>query len=592
MASRIRLLHETVANQIAAGEVVERPASVVKELVENSLDAGARRLEIAVERGGRSLIRVTDDGTGMSYDDALLCLERHATSKIEKADDLLSIRSYGFRGEAIPSIASVSKFRLVTREHGADSGTEIVIDGGRLVRVGETGCAPGTSIEVRSLFSNIPARRKFLRTEETEWSHIEQLLRLVALVRPEVALFVEHNGRPVHQLPAAPDLRSRLLAVFGRRWLDDTLPVEATEGGLRLTGVIGRPGVSRGNRQEQHLFVNGRPVQNNTLNYGLLEGYHNALMKGRYPVAVLFLEMDPAGVDVNVHPSKREVRFRDDQTLRQFIVRAVAGALREMVPAPVEASLSSTPTALPAPVPSPAPSGQGTPAPAPTPPVQPAWFGVQPRPPFPSFDQLARTEAPSLPRNHDLRVIGILLDLYIIAENQSGIVLIDQHAAHERILFEQMLKRVAEEQPLSQSLLLPATVELPPPQADFLRQQLDALRRIGLGVAELGGGTFLIDALPPMIKTSSVAEFFRSVLVDLEEAGGETRRQRRLSEEIVAKTVCRHAVKANDPLKPGEVEKLLIDLHACDLPYTCPHGRPTMILLSRQELEKKFGRLA
>ncbi|MFH1066702.1 MAG: DNA mismatch repair endonuclease MutL [bacterium] len=572
MPNRIHLLNETVANQIAAGEVIERPAAVVKEFMENALDAGADRIDVEAQRGGKSLVRVTDNGWGMSYDDALLALERHATSKIRQSEDLLAIQSYGFRGEAIPSIASVCRFRLVTREKEAVAGTEIVIDGGKIVKVSEAGCAVGTMAEARSLFFNLPARRKFLRTEQTEWAHIEQWLRLAALTRPRLHLTVRHNNREVFLYPAVETLEERLLTVFGKKWVEDMLPLEAQGNGMTLRGMIGKAGVSRANRQEQFLFVNNRPVQNATLNFALMEGYHNALMKGRYPVAALFLEMDARQVDVNVHPAKREVRFRDPNNVRQFVAEAVADVLRTARPSSSVSFLSH-----PAPTASAAFEARGFIS---KPPVS---YHAETLP----MPHETRAES----KNHDLRIVGVILNLYIVAEGKQGLVLIDQHAAHERILFEQMLDRVAKEEVLSQSLLLPCAVELPPDQAVFLKEQLAALQRIGVGVSELGGNTFMVDALPPMIKTQAVEDFFRSMLVDLQEAGGETRRKRKLSEEEIAKTVCRHAVKANDSLKLGEIEKLLSDLHACELPHTCPHGRPTMTLISRAELEKRFGRL-
>src|SRR5476649_1155136 len=332
--NRIHLLPEHVANQIAAGEVIERPASVLKELLENSLDAGATQVDVQIGAGGRSLVAVTDNGCGMSKDDALLCLERHATSKLRDSDDLDRIASYGFRGEAIPSIASVSRFRLRTREPDALAGTEIIIDGGKLRDVHEVGLAPGTQIEVRSLFFNLPARRKFLRTEPTESAHIRHVTLLAGLARPEVGFTLTMDDQPAQRWMPGEDLRQRLVSIFGAEWIENTVPIEATSGELKLHGFIGKPGVSRAARHEELFFINQRPVENRTLHFGLLEGYHNSLMKGRYPVAILFLEMDPSGVDVNIHPAKREVRFHDDFTIRHFVVKSVQEALRDFSGAP------------------------------------------------------------------------------------------------------------------------------------------------------------------------------------------------------------------------------------------------------------------
>ncbi len=357
--NRIRLLPEQVANQIAAGEVIERPASVVKELVENALDAQAARVTVEIQAGGRSLVRVVDDGLGMSRDDALLCLERHATSKIRRAEDLAAIATMGFRGEALPSIASVSRFTLTTRERDSNSpeGTQIVIGGGKILEVKAAGSAPGTSVEVRQLFFNLPARRKFLRTEETESAHIQHYLTLAALAYPEVAFTFQRDGRLVWQLPAVKTgsdasarlaaLRERLRALYGDEQklltLDYSAPmaspteaedssVSPSDFGLRTSdfhvwGFIGAPGVSRATREDQHLFVNRRPVENRGLNFALLEGYHTALMKGRYPVACLFLEIDPAAVDVNIHPAKREVKFHREAEVRRLVAQAIRQTL-------------------------------------------------------------------------------------------------------------------------------------------------------------------------------------------------------------------------------------------------------------------------
>ena len=579
MSQRIRLLAEVVANRIAAGEVVERPASAVKELVENSLDAGAKKIEISIERGGRSLIRVTDDGHGMGPEDALLALERHATSKIRDASDLLKIQTYGFRGEALPSIASVSRFTLRTREPESLEGTEVVIDGGKIIRAGSTGCPAGTSIEVRQLFAHVPGRRKFLRTEETEWGHIEHGVKLAALARPDVGWVLRRDGAVFWQDAARRDLEERLAAVFGREWRDSLLPVDVKDGGMHLHGYIGRPGVNRATRAEQILFVNARPVQSGSLNAALLEGYHNALMRGRFPITVLFLEMDSSGVDVNVHPAKREVRFRQDGDVRRFVSGAVAEVLRGgsvgPLPMPTMTTNGFTPTMTLSPMAH-----------------QPA-ITLPAREPMPatmtggSLD-LEVESAPGIPAGW--RFLGIVDHLYLVAEKDGGAVLIDQHAAHERILFEQLLRQVAQEEVQGQKLLYPVTLEFPPLQAAFLKDRVEQLGKVGLGISPMGGNSFLVDALPPRIRTLAVEEFVRGVVADLETGGTGARKDRKLSEEVMAKTVCRHAIKANDRLNEAEAVRLLADLLACELPYTCPHGRPTMILLSKAELEKKFGR--
>ncbi|HSH94070.1 MAG TPA: DNA mismatch repair endonuclease MutL, partial [Roseimicrobium sp.] len=625
--------------------------SVVKELVENAIDAQATRITIEVQAGGRSLVRVTDDGLGMSKDDALLCLERHATSKITKAEDLHAIHTMGFRGEALPSIASVSRFSLTTRERDGSSpdGTQIVVNGGKIVEVKAAGCATGTSIEVRQLFFNLPARRKFLRTEETERAHIQHYILLAALACPQIAFTLIHDGRVLWQLPSSTAsnestgakimaLRDRLRGLHGseQRFLDvdftGELPAVATTedglvqpGQIRVWGLMGAPGVSRSTREEQHLFVNQRPVDNRGLNHALLEGYHTALMKGRFPVCCLFVEVDPAEVDVNIHPAKREVKFHREAHVRRLVAQAVRDTLLRFHS---ESSLSASAPAVPPPEPAraleshaqlpafqqkellriPASTvGNKSEAPAAAQPALSMGFGPAPRL-APSPIATAPTQAPapvhsntpvtaSMPPGSPapllaipLRLIGVVGRLYVLLESDRGLVLLDQHAAHERILFEQMLERLEQGSSCpSQRLLLPETVELPPRDAQFVRDNLGALSRLGVGLSEFGDRTFLLDALPPFVKAKDPRRHVVE-LVDALKAAGQGVNSLRLCEEMIAKTVCRHAVKANDPLAGPELEYLVEDLRRCTMPYTCPHGRPTLIELNYRELERRFGR--
>jgi DNA mismatch repair protein MutL len=660
--NRIHLLSEQVANQIAAGEVIERPASVVKELVENALDARAARVTVEIQAGGRSLIRVTDDGTGMSRDDALLCLERHATSKIQKAEDLAAIATMGFRGEALPSIASVSRFTLTTRERegGSPEGTQVVVNGGTIAEVKAAGSAPGTSVEVRQLFFNLPARRKFMRTEETEAAHIQHCLTLAALSFPEVAFTFQKDGRLVWQLPAQPSgaatssrleaLRERLRSLLGEEKLlsvnfsaalDDSFKPDETDifetagpapstlnpqpSTFRVWGFIGSPGVSRATREGQHLFVNRRPVENRGLNYALLEGYHTALMKGRYPVCCLFLEIDPAAVDVNIHPAKREVKFHREFEIRKLAARAVQETLlvfhgqeakapgpkpkviaqTELQPVPeipVPAlpnfpeklkPLPAAPPQIPPAAQSPLKTGYAPPEPVTSEPTVPSSILHPPSSPetaVPSTLDLRPSTGAMPLLSVPLRLIGVIGKLYVVLESDRGLVLLDQHAAHERILFEQMLARMESGGAApSQKLLLPETIELPARDAIFLREQLAALTRLGVGLSEFGERTFLLDALPPFVKTADARRFVLDLVDELKAAGREVNLAR-LGEHTIAKTVCRHAVKANDPLGGAELENLVEDLRRCAMPYTCPHGRPTLIEMNYRELEKKFGR--
>ena len=655
---RIRLLSEKVANQIAAGEVVERPASIVKELVENAVDASATRIKVEVDAGGRSLIRITDDGIGMSRDDALLSLERHATSKIREATDLASVQTMGFRGEALPSISSISRFTLTTKERDSDDpdGTQIIINGGKIIKVHAGTGATGTCIEVRNVFYNLPARRKFLRTAETERSHIQHYLQLAALAHAQIGFTYIQDGRTMWQIPPATPSQSAssdldLLAIRYKALNNDAakmLRVEAegtfsvhdsspdpdpsSEQPIRLWGLIGSPGMSRSTRSDQHLFVNRRPIENRGLNRALIEGYHTCLMKSRYPVCCLFVEIDTRLVDVNVHPSKKEVKFRNEFGVRRFVAEAIKNQLLEYSQ---PGFVTTQAAAAPLPFESP---GSETPSPETNAPldsndsiqsvdvVPPLQLNLPPgseqdfaKPAIeqPPSDSIGATPSISPPRptgsaplapqastspqplaqgvptpllQVSLRFVGVIGKLYVVYESDRGMVLMDQHAAHERVLFEQMMDRMQAGDAPSQGLLLPETLELNTKDAQFLREQLPAFVRLGVGISEFGDQTFLLDALPPFAKVPDAKKFTLEVIDQLKRAG-ESINKIRLGEDVIAKTVCRHAVKANDSLHEKEIEKLLDDMRHCRMPYTCPHGRPTLIELSCKELEKKFGRV-
>jgi DNA mismatch repair protein MutL len=617
--SRIRLLPETVASQVAAGEVVERPASVVKELVENSIDAGARKIDIIIRRGGVSLVRVIDDGSGMDRDDALLSLERHATSKIRSAADLQAVATLGFRGEALPSIASVSRFRLTTREAAAVAGTEIVVNGGKIDVVRDGGEAPGTQIEVRSLFYNLPARRKFLRSENTESRNIEHQVHLQAISHPQIGFSLLRDDRMLFQLPAAVTLRDRIRDLYGNQLLEKLVELgPASSSKIQVSGFIGQAGLSRQTRGQQLVFVNGRAIESALLTGGIREGYHTALMKGQYPVTFLFLQLDPAAVDVNVHPAKREVRFRDPNTVREAISHSIQQTLersrlawQEKFRAPPITSPSipvGPPLELPPQVAAPQESHRELPhlgsgaggvttmarsADRGTAQVPGAGRAEAHRLPTERIDSTddapVRQRSQQVAAHQQFQIIGVLSKLYVLMENADGLVLVDQHAAHERILFEELRGRMEEQGVPTQKLLLPQTFDVPPRDADWIEQNVAILQRMGIGIETFGPGTFKIDSLPAFLNVSDPAQFMRKVIDDLKSAGNSTSPMR-LGEEMIAKTVCRHAVKANDPLRYPEIEKLVRDLLDCDLPYCCPHGRPTMIQISLMELEKKFGR--
>jgi len=598
--SRIALLSEEVASQVAAGEVIERPASVVKELVENSLDAGARKIEVMIRRGGSSMIRVVDDGSGMDRDDALLCLERHATSKIRTGLDLAAIATLGFRGEALPSIASVSRFRLTTREHGALAGTDLAVNGGKIEYVRDGGDAPGTQIEVRSLFYNLPARRKFLRTENTESSHVEHQVHLQAIGHPGAGFVLMNDDRVIHQLPPAANLMERIRDLRGSALAAELLEVADEEiGGIRLRGFIGKPGVSRSSRGQQLVFINGRAVENSTVNFALREGYHTALMKGQYPVTFLFLDMDPAAVDVNVHPAKREVRFRDPGEVREVLIERIRHAIEG---GRAEWSGVFRGTAKREPEQDAREKSESVPEPADPPliPIQEQvtlrtdWSALPVQPPAPPSPDTPRQPIPRPPGPRpeaDFRIVGVLGRLYILMENSDGLVLVDQHAAHERILFEELRRRMEVQGVPAQRLLMPVTMQLAPRDSDWVAQNLDTLQKMGIGIDSFGPGTWKINALPQFLKGNDPAPLFREIIDELREASAGSSRMR-LGEDVIATTVCRHAVKARDVLREPEMVRLIQDLLRCDLPYCCPHGRPTMIQISYGELEKKFGRKA
>jgi DNA mismatch repair protein MutL len=622
---RIRLLSEAVASQVAAGEVVERPASVVKELVENSLDAGARNVDIAIRRGGISLVRVIDDGCGMDRDDALLSLERHATSKIRSAADLQAVATLGFRGEALPSIASVSRFRLTTREGSAIAGTEIIVNGGKIDVVRDGGEAPGTQVEVRSLFYNLPARRKFLRSENTESRNIEHQIHLQAIGHPEIGFSLMRDDRILFQLPPTATLGDRIRDLYGVELLQRLVEVNgAPSPKVQISGLVGQAGLSRQTRSQQLVFVNGRAIENSLMTGAVREGYHTALMKGQYPVTFLFVELDPGAVDVNVHPAKREVRFRDPNGVREAVVRCIQQTLERAradwqekfrapvgaAPAAADSSKATPDLTLRSEITVPEVTHRELPhlgviagvglsaealAKADDPGgASPEIPGQALRLPGRRFDSTGdgppiQPHQATKPAQQQFEIIGVLSKLYVLMENANGLVLVDQHAAHERVLFEELRRRMEQQGVPTQKLLLPQTFDVPPRDADWIEQNLSVLQRMGIGIESFGPGTFKIDSLPSFLDVSDAAQFMRKVIDDLKSASNNASAMR-LGEEMIAKTVCRHAVKANDPLRYPEVEKLIRDLLDCDLPYCCPHGRPTMIQISLAELEKKFGR--
>jgi DNA mismatch repair protein MutL len=608
--SKIRILPDALASQVAAGEVVERPAAVVRELVENSLDAGASHVEVHVQRGGTALIRIVDNGSGMDREDALLCLERHATSKIRTKEDLAAISTFGFRGEALPSIASVSRFRLATRTADALAGTEIEVNGGRMSGVRDYGGAPGTMIEVRSLFYNVPARRKFLRTENTEYAHLEQQFRLHAIANPQSAFTLTRDGEVVFHLPATEDMLERIRGLVGDDLALRLIPVPREERrGITVHGFIGGPGLSRSGKQQQITFLNGRPIESPSIHYGLREGYHTALMKGQYPVTFLFIEMDPHAFDINVHPAKKEARFHDGIAVREVVALAVNHALAQSRRLP-EGHPSSRADRQPADT-VPPPSSE-VPRPA-TPDVTQTLLPIpkaeqhalradwsapvaRPAPPPPierDSEPAPVSAAKDKPESEadTFRIIGVLNNLYVLMEGKEGLVLMDQHAAHERVMFEKMRTAMEQDGVPSQRLLIPLTLQVSPREADLLTRNLEALSKLGIEAQPFGPNIFKIDAIPTFLKTDDPLAWLNQVIEELSALSSKSS-SLRLGEDMIATTACRHAVKANDILAGPELRALLQDMFKCEMPYCCPHGRPTLIQISYPELERKFGRRA
>ena len=625
--SKIQLLTERIYNKIAAGEVVERPASVLKELLENSLDAGALRITVAVRQGGEQLISVTDDGEGMDPDDAILCFEAHATSKIKTEKDLFAITSFGFRGEAMPSIASVAKVTLHTRRRDSAEGFEVVINGGKMLASAPFGCAPGTEVVVRDLFFNTPARKKFLRSRATEEKHIAEMITNISLAHPEIGFELTFDGRPFLSSPAAKDPLPRIRALFGRDYADAMIPVSGSEHGITVNGFIARRSFTRPTRMEQRIFVNGRPVESQAVYRGIREGCGPTLDKGRYQPCILFLSLDPSRVDVNVHPAKREVRFSSDYEVTGSVRSAVAAALRTAETAALDLGgslFSSREAECP---------GNVSPAPFPDIPAVPfdtartpetalldrvmanAFVDYTPSaltaPPvravsLPGFSEpRERSGVTPLPEQSEesaggeralaggkqaeplgVRLIGIFSDTYILAEKPDGLVLIDQHAAHERILFERILKGV--DGTLSQRLLIPVTIELSRPDMAFLSRNAEFVEQVGYEVELFGQNTVKLSAIPAALPQDRAGDTFRDMLSRAIDSGSSATARTDL--ETVAMSACKAAVKANDKLTVEEAVALLKQLAQCEQPFTCPHGRPTILNISTREIERRFGR--
>lgn len=615
--SIIRILPEDVSNRIAAGEVIERPASVVKELMENALDAGATAITVSIEKAGKKLISITDDGRGMDGDDALLCFEPHATSKITCLEDMDKISTMGFRGEALPSIASVSRFRLKTRRSEELEGNEVIIEGSRFINSSPAGCAPGTEMTVRDLFYNTPARRKFLRSDTTEEKHIIDMFSQIAMAHHQIFFELVVDGVKVISSPGDNDLLPRIQTIFGKTMKDNLMPLNFEKAGIKISGYIAKHGFTKKSRKDQRTYINNRPVEALSIFRGLKNGYESLVMKGCFPPVILFLDMAPERVDFNVHPAKREVRFREAGLVANLITDAIRETLRHAVAPTVSfpkelpfhtilsgASVNYTPGDKEQQI---LPDLQNEPPPQanfhphekslnPLPEIVPeinmsSPDSLQEIPAPPPVSQTethpAGPSEPAITRETKFGILAFLDDTYILASAESGLVIIDQHAAHERILFEKLIDNNKLPGSTSQKLLLPITLELSRSEIQFLRKNTEPFHELGFEVEPFGQNTIIIHAIPSSFPIDEAATLFADVLsttVDEENLTG------RVDKAEIAKIACSKAVKAHDILTMTEAEALIQQMNQCQLPYSCPHGRPTIISISYKELEKRFGR--
>lgn len=595
----IQVLSEHLANKIAAGEVIERPSSIVKELMENALDAGATSIEVEVNHGGRSLIRIADNGCGMSSEDAELAFKRHATSKIKSDKDLEAILSFGFRGEALPSIAAVSRMSLLTRAASAKNGVSVSVEGGHLLGVKESPCSPGTAVEVRDLFFNTPARRKFLRTDATELGHVMDTVSHFALANPSLRLVFKSSGKTVYDLLPVSDVRSRAEAVLGAETARHLVSFEEEVPGIKISGLAGKPFIAKANRTGQTFFINRRWVKAPGFSHALHAGYHGLLMHGQFPVAVVFMTLDPDRVDVNVHPTKQEVRISNEAEIKSLLKRAVTQALQkagDLTPslkpfredlnpgAPVFSGSSAqkeNPYASFYTKPSAAPSMEmSVSAPLETPeeiyravPAQETQLPVFKEKPF-----------------GITKILGQIHHTFIVAETEEGLLMVDQHAAHERVMFEVLLKNFETGQAAKQALLMDEVLELHPRQVEIMKKALPVLTKIGFEIEEFGEKAFVVRSFPAILGQENPLSFLQTFVEEREDGSMDTKLEQH-QETIAALMACkRRSVKAHDPLTLIQMQALMERLALCKNPFSCPHGRPAFFKKSFSELERQFKR--
>lgn len=601
--SKIQILPDQVANQIAAGEVVERPVAVIKELVENSIDAGATKIEIEFRQGGKAYMRVEDDGNGMDEEDALLCLERHATSKIQTADDLNRLYSFGFRGEALPSIASVSRFTLQTRPKEQQSGVEILINGGKLIHKRECGIPPGTRIEVANLFNSVPARRKFLKADATESAHIIQLTRLFAIAHPEISFTLQEGSRVVFRSPVCKDLKDRIAEIYNAEIANGLIPIIAERYGYKIQGLIGKPGIGRATRQEMITLVNNRPVDSKTLNFAIVEAYHTFITKGRYPIAFLFVEMNPAEMDINVHPSKKEIRFHNEGKIRNLVIESILGVLDSKAP------ISSTEEtkSIPEPAVNFAPNTNSQALES----VSTAAAKFSPSPPIKNLqadketvscgdtsteadvDQSARIypkKTQDLEKPFPWSFVGIIQKQVALFEEKNGLIALHCKSAEERIAYEKIELYLQSENKSSQKLLLPIPLDLDPLSSQTLKEINNHLSEIGFSVDEFGRNFYRLDAIPSWMEPED-AKWFVLDVIDYAKEQGQVSKNKKITDDIFKKLATNNATRTKKNITPGEAIQIAKSLLSCKVIHTSPSGKPTYLELPKSFFEKKFGRV-
>jgi DNA mismatch repair protein MutL len=577
---KIQKLPEELIRLIAAGEVIERPASVLKELVENSLDAGATQIAIDIWGAGRGRIRVSDNGSGMSPDDAELALDRHATSKLQSFDDLQSLASFGFRGEALPSIAAVSHFELITREPQAKQGWKIKLAGGKKLSASSIGVPAGTTIDVQDLFFNTPVRAKFMKRDATERAHILRTVQELALAHPQASFEITVDGKAAMHLTSAASTKERIENLWDRAVTEHLVPLEFKQGPVAVQGFINAVPRHQPTKTYQHLFVNRRPVLQRLLTHAIYEAYHEWLPVGRHPVFMLFLNVDPSVVDVNVHPTKREVRFSNERALYDILFHQIRKVLQARQDVPNIVSEFG---------------GDGVSAYNPA--AQPGLISNVPGSTYsdtftlPLSPSIMVADAPQAAQKlgADIRVLGQFQKVYVLAEQADELIVIDQHAAAERVMYEKLLNQSQLSGAKTQPLLTPYVWELPPDRAEIVRDALPALGKLGFGIEAFGGQTFAVKEWPAVFPQLRQAKRFLDVFIESLEAECHNPEEGAVH-EAVARAACRAAIKANDPLAPAEMQHLLKELAACERPMTCPHGRPTHIRLPLAELHRRFRR--